>query len=159
MATETTTTGLTPADIDKAKAAATAETTKAVTAMAADIVDICAAAGVPTMASALIRESVTVDQAKARTDSAKDIRAAVDLARKSCPQIEANAADAFIAAGMSMDAVRAKLFEQITAAQSPEITSAHQSTTGAADEATAEAAKVVAAFAGANTNTKKGSAA
>ena len=62
-------------------------------------------------------------------------------------------------AGMTMDGVRAKLFEQITSAQSPEITSAHQSTTGEGDAAAAEAAKVVAAFSGANTNTKKGSAA
>ena len=111
------------------------------------------------MASSLIREGVTLDEAKTRTNNAKDIRAAVDLARKSCPAIEANAADTFIAAGMTMDGVRAKLFEQMTAAQSPEITSAHQSTTGEGDAAAAEAAKVVAAFTGANTNTKKGSAA
>jgi ATP-dependent protease ClpP protease subunit len=114
------------ADIDKAKAEASANATKTVTATAADIVDICTAAGVPTMASALIREGVTLDQAKARTGSAKDIRAAVDLARKSCPTIEANAADAFIASGMKMDEVRAKLFEKMTASQSPEISGAHQ---------------------------------
>lgn len=133
------------------------DASKATAATAAEIVDICVAAGVPTLASALIREGVTADQAKARADNTKDIRAAVDLARKSAPSIEANAADAFIAAGMTMDQVRAKLFEQITAAQSPEITSAHQSTTGEGDAAAAEAAKVVAAFAG--SNHKKGSAA
>lgn len=159
MATEQTTTGLTPADIDKAKADASADATKTTTATSAEIVDICVAAGVPTMASALIREGVTVEQAKARADNTKEIKAAVDLARKSAPSIEANAADAFIAAGMTMDQVRAKLFEQITAAQSPEITSAHQSTTGEVDAAAAEAAKVVAAFTGANSTTKKGSAA
>lgn len=159
MATETTTTGLTPADIDKAKADATAEATKTTAAAAADIVDLCAAAGVPTMASSLIREGVTMDEAKTRTSNAKDIRAAVDLARKSCPNIEANAADNFIAAGMSMDGVRAKLFETITAAQSPEITSTHQATSGEGDAAAAEAAKVVASFRGANVNNNKGSAA
>jgi ATP-dependent protease ClpP protease subunit len=138
---------------------AAADATKATAATAADIVDLCNTAGVPTMASSLIREGVSMDLAKARTSNAKDIRAAVDLARKSCPTIEANAADAFIAAGMSMDGVRAKLFEQITGAQSAEITSAHQSTTGEADEAKAEAAKVVASIQGVNGNTKKGSAA
>jgi len=150
------------AENDKLKTEVTtaaADATKTTAAAAADIVDLCAAAGVPTMASSLIREGLSLDEAKARTSNAKDIRAAVDLARKTCPTIEANAAEAFIAAGVTMDGVRAKLFEQITAAQSPEITSAHQSTTGEGDAAAAEAAKVVAAFAGANTNTKKGSAA
>lgn len=156
MATDTTTTGLTPADIDKAKADAKAEATKTTAAAAADIVDLCAAAGVPTMASALIREGVSLDDAKARTSNAKDIRAAVDLARKTCPAIEANAADAFIAAGMTMDGVRAKLFEQITAAQSPEITAAHQSTTSQ-DEAAVVAAQVVASYRG-PTGKPKGSA-
>lgn len=145
MATEPTTTGLTPADIDKAKADATAEATKTTAATAADIVDLCNTAGVPTMASALIREGVTLDQAKERTNNAKDIRSAVDLARASCPKIEANAADAFIAAGMSMDQVRAKLFEQITTAQSPEITATHQSTTGQ-DEAATLASSIVTNF-------------
>ncbi len=154
MATDKTPAELSAADIDKAKADASAEATKTTTATAAEIVDICVAAGVPTMASALIREGVTVDQAKARTDTAKDIRAAVDLARKSCPKIEANAADAFIAAGMTMDQVRAKLFEQITAAQSPEITATHQSTTGH-DEAATEAAAIVASFRAANGQTQR----
>jgi len=150
------------AENDKLKGQVTtavADATKNTAAAAADIVDLCATAGVPTMASALIREGVSMDVAKARTSNAKDIRAAVDLARKSCPSIEANAADSFIAAGMTMDGVRAKLFEQITAGQSPEITSAHQSTTGEGDSAAAEAAKVVASFNGANTNVKKGSVA
>jgi ATP-dependent Clp protease, protease subunit len=158
MATDTTTTGLTPADIDKAKAEASAEATKTTAATAADIVDLCNTAGVPTMAATLIREGATMEQAKARTTSAGEIRARVDAARKMQPKIEANAADTFIAAGLSPAQASERLLEQITALQSPEITSAHQSSTGEVDEAKAEAAKVVAAF-GATVNTKKGSAA
>lgn len=145
--TDTTKADASAADLDKAKADAAADASKTTATTAADIMDICVAAGVPTMASALIREGATVEQARARTDSAKDIRAAVDIARKACPKIEANAADAFIAAGMPLDQVRAKLFEQITAAQSPEITGSHQSTT-AQDEAAVAAAAIVATYRG-----------
>lgn len=147
------------ADLDKAKAEAAANATKTTIAAAADIVDLCNTAGVPAMASALIREGATMEQAKAKTSAAGEIRTRVEAARKMQPKIEANAADAFIAAGLTADQVSAKLLEQITALQSPEITSAHQATTGDAGEAATEAGKVVAAFRGANTNFKKGSAA
>jgi len=152
MATDNTPAALSAADLDKAKAEAAIDATKATAASAASIVDLCVAAGVPAMASALITEGVTIEQAKARVDNTKDIRAAVDLARKSCPKIEANAADAFIAAGLTMDQVRAKLFEQITASQSPEITAAHQAAGSEASDAQSEAEKVVAAYRGQNTS-------
>lgn len=138
---------------------AAADATKTTAAAAADIVDLCNTAGVPAMASALIREGATMEQAKAKTSAAGEIRTRVEAARKMQPKIEANAADTFIAAGLSADQVSAKLLEQITALQSPEITSAHQATTGDAGEAASEASKVVAAFRGATANTKKGSAA
>ena len=134
---------------------ATADATKNTAATAADIVDVCAAAGVPAMASALIREGATLDQAKARASGAEEIRIAVAVARKSCPKIEANAADAFIAAGMPIAEVRAKLFEQITAAQSPEITSAHQAETGG-DDAAKTAARIVARVRPATRTEQKG---
>lgn len=123
---DTTTADMKAADIEKMKADASAEATSKATATAAEIVDICAEAGVPAMASNLIREGVTTDQAKARASGAKEIRAAVELARKSYPAIEANAADAFLAAGLSLDQVRGKLFEQITAVQSADISTHHQ---------------------------------
>ena len=140
MATEKTQAEIT-ADIDKAKADATAEATKATAATAADIVDICDAAGVPAMASALIREGATLDQAKARTDSAKDIRAAVDLARKTSASIEANFADTMIAAGLTLAQAREKLFEKMTASQSPDISASHQ-VEGSTSTTTRTAAKV-----------------
>lgn len=157
--TDTTQAATTAADIDTAKATAAADATKTTAAAAAEIVDLCNAAGVPAMAAALIREGATMEQAKAKTSAAGEIRTRVEAARKMQPKIEANAADAFIAAGLSADQVSAKLLEQLTALQSPEITSAHQATTGDAGEAASEASKVVAAFRGANANTKKGSAA
>lgn len=97
---------------------------------AAEIITLCNGAGVPMMAVALVKEGVTVDAAKARIDSAKDIRAAVDLARKSCPAIEANLADTYLAAGTSLQGAREDLFKRITAAQSPEIAGHHQAGTG-----------------------------
>jgi ATP-dependent Clp protease protease subunit len=125
----------------------TAATTAAVTS-AADIVEICATAGVPAMASALIREGLTVDQARARANNAQEVRGAVETARKSFPKIEANLADAFITSGLSMDQVRSKLFEQMTASQSGEINGSHQAPTGntEASEAEALAKQVVASI-------------
>jgi ATP-dependent Clp protease protease subunit len=133
---------LTTADIDKARSEATDAANKATATVAADIIELCNSAGVPAMAAALIREGVTLEVAKTRTSNAKDIRAAVDTAKKSYPKITADA-DAFIAAGMTMDQVRADLFTKITAAQSPEITTGHQAETGG-DEAATLAAKIVA---------------
>lgn len=111
--------------LEAAKAAAAAEATAKATAHAVEISTICAEAGVPAMASTLIKEGVTADQARARATSAKDIRAAVEAAQKSYPKITANA-DEFIAQGKSLEHVRAALFEKITAVQSPEINSFHQ---------------------------------
>ena len=112
--------------ITKEAAAALAETsateaaTKARTEEAARttaILAICAEAEALPMAAALITEGVTAEQAKARISSAKEIRAAVDLARKSCSQIDPNMADKFIAAGTSIDKVRSDLFERVVAVE------------------------------------------
>jgi uncharacterized protein (UPF0212 family) len=92
------------------------------------------------MIAALLKEGVTPDQAKARIDGAKDIRAAVDLARKACPAIEASLADSFIAAGTSLQGVREQLFQKMTAAQSVEIANYQQPSGGAQTEAAGMAA-------------------
>ena len=75
-------------------------------------------------------------------------KSAVALARKSCPAIEESLADTFIAAGTSIEGVRASLFERMSAAQSPEITSAHQAAGGKADDPAAVAKNIVAAYRG-----------
>ena len=97
----------TPADIDAARREASS--------LAIEISDICAKAGVPAMTAQLLREGVTAEQARARASQAKDIRMAVDLARQKDPTIEANAADAYVAEGKSLDQVRAALFERFVA--------------------------------------------
>ncbi|RXF67694.1 head maturation protease, ClpP-related [Hansschlegelia zhihuaiae] len=107
MPPEQTTGASTPEDIEAARRTATSA--------AAEIATICADAGVPAMTAQLIREGVTADQARARACQAKDIRMAVDLARKKDTKIEANAADQYIAQGKSLDQVRAALFERFVA--------------------------------------------
>ncbi|WP_342640930.1 head maturation protease, ClpP-related [Rhodoligotrophos ferricapiens] len=85
---------------------------------AAEIAEICTAAGVPQMTATLIKEGVTPAEARIRADTAKQIRATVDLAR-TAPGIEADLADQFIAQGASIEQVRAQLFEKIATAQQP----------------------------------------
>lgn len=98
---------------------------------AAEIVALCNAAGVASMASALIKDGVSVTDAKARIDDAKEIKAAVDLARKTCPQISEKQVESYIAAGTPLAQVRSDLFDKMANAQSPDIGSAHQSGPGA----------------------------
>lgn len=88
---------------------------------AAEIVDICASAGVPAMASALIREGATAEQARARANAAGEIRTLVASAGKLNPAITAAMADDFIARGITVDGVRAALFDKVLAGQSQEV--------------------------------------
>jgi hypothetical protein len=83
---------------------------------AAEIAAMCSAAGVAAMAAPLIREGVSTDEAQLRIDGAKEITAAVDLARKQCPSIPEGLADEYIGAGKTIEAVRADLFEKMAAA-------------------------------------------
>ncbi|MGF7160134.1 ATP-dependent protease ClpP protease subunit [Rhodoligotrophos appendicifer] len=94
-----------------------AAVTAAKNAAAAEIAEICIAAGVPAMASVLIKEGVSTAEARTRADGAKQIRAAVEDARKSHPAIEASLADEFIQQGVSLDQVRSQLFQKMVASQ------------------------------------------
>ena len=98
-------------------------------AAAAAIATMCNEAGVSTMAAALITEGVTAETARTRIASAGEIRTAVTLAAKASSAIDPKLADGYIAAGASIEHVRADLFGRITAAQSPEINANHQATT------------------------------
>jgi ATP-dependent protease ClpP protease subunit len=92
---------------------------------AADIADICMAAGIPALASQLIREEATIEEATARVEMAKSIKSMVADARQINPAaIDANAADEFIAQGRTADQVREALFSKIVAKQSPEVSPA-----------------------------------
>jgi ATP-dependent protease ClpP protease subunit len=104
---------------------------QAIANAAAEIATLCATAGVPAMAATLIKEGVTIEQAKARIESGKEIRAAVALAHKQCPAIDAKLADQFIASGASMEHVRAQLFTKMTAVgETTPIRGQHQASGG-----------------------------
>lgn len=113
----------------QAEASATEAAAKARTeesARTSAILAICAEAEALPMAAALISEGITAEQAKVRISSAKEIRAAVELARVSCKMLDANLADKFIAAGTSIEKVRSDLFECIVAVENAKPTrSAH----------------------------------
>jgi hypothetical protein len=97
----------------------------------AEVAEFCAANGCPALAGPLIREKATMDQVKARVGAADAIRAMVKDARVIAPAITATAADEYIAAGLSVEDVRAKLWDRVVKAQSPEIRGSIAADTGA----------------------------
>lgn len=98
-----------------------ADDAAAAIARAAEIATLCATAGVPLLAAALIKDGSTVVEAQARIVAAGEIRDMVAKASKVAPAITAAMADDFIAAGTAKDAVAAALFDQLVARQSPEV--------------------------------------
>jgi hypothetical protein len=107
------------ADKDRQEGAAAAA------ASAAKIVALCVEAGVPALAVTLLNEGLDLEQATSRVDGAKEIKAAVELAQKIFPQIDAGLADKFIAAGTSLAAAQTDLLERISKAGPGEISSQH----------------------------------
>ena len=119
---------------------------KEATDRALAITEACTTAGVAAMAAVLIKEGATIEQAKARIATAKDIREAVALANKSCAQIDLALADSYIAAGASVDKVRADMFDKIVAVQAATPTnSPHNAGTGPTAEASIAASWTEAA--------------
>lgn len=117
----------------QAKDAADKATTEA-TERAAQIVEACVKAEAPAMAASMIRSGSSLADVTARIEGAKEIRADVAKARKACPTLDANLADQYIAAGKTIEAVRADLFERMSAVQAAKPTrSQHQASTGADD--------------------------
>lgn len=94
-------------------------------ATAAEVAAICAEGSIAFLASELISAKATPDQARARAEAAKDIRAAVEQARHINSKIEASLADSFIRQNKPVMEVRAALLDQLVANQSPEIPSPH----------------------------------
>jgi len=89
----------------------------------AEVVDYCVKNSAATMAAGLIKSGATMDQVKEAVGRAAKIRAMVGDARKISAAIPASFADDQIAAGASVDDVRAALFDKLVSAQSPEIRS------------------------------------
>lgn len=107
-------------------------------AAAAEIAQLCATALLPQLTAPLIRQGASVEQARAQIAAAGEIRAAVDLARRSCSQIDARAAEAYIAAGTPIAQVRADLFEKMAAVSAAVPTvNQHQAGSGKVDAAAA----------------------
>lgn len=109
-------------DEDKKAAAARAD--------ASAIVELCADAGVPKLAAALVKEGATLDTAKQRIEAAGEIRGIVATARKINPAIDAKFADDLISAGASSEHARAQLFDKIVSMQSPDIAGRHTANGG-----------------------------
>lgn len=128
----------TPAEAEKDKDGEKAAVQPAATAPEApkaadpaEVAEFCAANGCPALAGPLIREKATMDQVKARVGAAETIRALVADAGKISASIPAKAADEYIAAGLSVEEVRAKLWDRVVKAQSPEIRGSIAADTGA----------------------------
>lgn len=102
----------TPAPVD------TAAIIKAEQDRVTGILALCDENKVQAMASALIRDGVTLEAAstriKAEGERAAKIKAKVEQARKVCPSIAANLADEFIAGGHSLEAVGDDLLDRIS---------------------------------------------
>lgn len=120
------------AETESKKAAEAATSTEA--SRAGDIAAICAEAGTPALAAKLIRDGKTVEEARAAAraegERVSGIRAKVELARKSCPQIDAAMADKFIAAGTSVEAAGNELLDKLAAAQTVQINNKHDADAG-----------------------------
>lgn len=87
----------------------------------AEIAEYCAANGAPSLAAGLIREKATMDQVKTKVGTSAEIRKRVKAARDTGITLDAKFEETAIEKGMTLEAVTAALFDQMTAQQSPEI--------------------------------------
>jgi hypothetical protein len=92
------------------------------------VAQLCADAGVASMAKALIDGKLPLAKVKARINSAGTIRAAVATAGRVCRTIDPKLADSFIANGASVEHVKAQMFDMIIKAEGQEIRSSHAET-------------------------------
>lgn len=84
---------------------------------AAEVVKLCVDGGVPTMASSMIAEGVSVEDAKTRIAAAGKAKDLVALARRKDPGIPADLAATMLAEGKTVEDIRAALFEKLVAAE------------------------------------------
>jgi len=117
-------------NMDKAAAAALVIQSAQAQVDAPAIIELCADAGVPKLAAALVKEGLTLAQARDRIDAAGDIRQMVGLARKINPAIDPKEADNLIAAGASKAHAKTVLFDKLVSMQSPEIAARHTANGG-----------------------------
>lgn len=118
------------ASLDEKIAAAEAEGTetkdKTVSrADAAEIVKLCVDGGVPMMASAMLAEGISVEDAKTRVAAAGKAKDLVALARRKDANIPADLAATMLAEGKSVEDIRAALFDRLVAAEEKTSISSH----------------------------------
>ena len=121
------------AKIDAAVIAATA--TSVPRAQAAEIAKLCNEGGVPAMAASLLAEGTTVEQAKAKINSAGQIKDMVALARRANPAIPETLAATLVADGKTVDEARAALFDQLVAKDKTTVVGQHRAGAGGTDRA------------------------
>ncbi len=92
---------------------------------AAEIAKLCVEGGVPAMASTLLAEGVTIDQAKARIGAASEIKNLVALARRKDPTLPADLDATMLAEGKTVEQARAALFDKLVAAEEKTSISSH----------------------------------
>jgi ATP-dependent Clp protease, protease subunit len=110
-------------------------------AQAAEIVKACVDGGVPALASALIAEGVTLEQAKARVTAAGHVKDIVALARRADPSIADDFAATMIAEGKTGDQVKAILFDKLAAKaeEAAPVSNIHRAGAGGTDVAGGDA--------------------
>ncbi|CAN0119555.1 unnamed protein product, partial [Chrysoparadoxa australica] len=96
----------------------------------AEVADYCNANGCPGLIAPLIRQKATMKEVEARVGAVETIRAIVTDAGSITPTITDAKAEEFITAGLSVEQVRAKLWNAVCDAQSPEIISTISSDSG-----------------------------
>jgi len=109
-----------PLLVPRAKPGAPADTTPKA-ADPAEVADYCVKNGAAMMAADLIREGATMDEVREAVGVAAKIRGMVADARRLSPEIDPKLAEQFIAARTDLEDVRKAIFDQLIAAQSPEI--------------------------------------
>lgn len=115
-----------PVNADPAPAP-TPEPAPAPARAAADPVEVsaaCTEAGVPALAATLIKARATMDEAKARIATAKEVIDIFDRAKQANPALDASVVDTLVADGISAEAARQVVGNMLANMQSPEINGA-----------------------------------
>lgn len=86
-------------------------------AEAAEIVKLCVDGGVPMMASSMLAEGVSVEDAKTRIAAAGKAKDLVALARRKDPTIPEGLAATMLAEGKTVEDVRTALFDKLVSAE------------------------------------------
>ena len=100
----------------------------------AAIAELCNEAGVPTMTATLIREGVSITEARNRVDYVGHVKGVVAMAHKTMPAIPITFADEAIKARMPLAKVREEIFNRMAEAdEALPLTTLHRAGAGGTD--------------------------